>query len=192
MLSGKGVRRFHTTGLAQLHRRAKGCATAGAPFIFIHVFPVCWKNMNENKLISDSQSEVLRGGSGEVPVGPARGREGVRDGIAGSRRPVIWQPPHTSSSASCWQPVTSIKNSTTDGCRSIPCKPRFPRAGWLSTEAKKDQGGPKRVTATPRPPWSPPEATLRLPWGYTQAYPEALRLPRSYGWATSIADLAAI
>ena len=35
---------------------------------------------------------------------------------------------------------------------SIPCKPRFPRAGWVSTEAKKDQGGPRRVTATPRPP----------------------------------------
>jgi hypothetical protein len=35
---------------------------------------------------------------------------------------------------------------------SIPCKPRLPCAGWMSTEAKKDQGGPRRVTATPRPP----------------------------------------
>src|ERR1035437_9086571 len=71
---------------------------------------------------------------------------------------------------------------------SIPCKPRFPRAGWLSTEAKKDQRGPRRVTATPRPPWSHPqaiwwptgrhpEATLRLRRGYPEATP---RLPRGY------------
>src|ERR1035441_8147232 len=52
MISGKGIRRFHTTGLAQFQRRAKDCATPGAPFIFIQVFPVCWKNLNENKLIS--------------------------------------------------------------------------------------------------------------------------------------------
>ena len=31
----------------------------------------------------------------------------------------------------------------------IPCKARFPRAGWVSTEAKKDLGGLR-----------PPEATL--------------------------------
>jgi hypothetical protein len=37
---------------------------------------------------------------------------------------------------------------------SIPCKPRFPRAGWVSTEAKKDPGGL-------RPPRGHPEATLR-------------------------------
>jgi hypothetical protein len=52
MISDKGIRRLHTTGLAQFQRRAKDCATPGAPFIFIHVFPADWKNMNENKLIS--------------------------------------------------------------------------------------------------------------------------------------------
>jgi hypothetical protein len=37
---------------------------------------------------------------------------------------------------------------------SIPCKPRFLCAGWVSTEAKRDQGGL-------RPPRGHPEATLR-------------------------------
>jgi hypothetical protein len=32
-ISGKGIRRFHTTGLAQFQRRAKDCAKPGAPFI---------------------------------------------------------------------------------------------------------------------------------------------------------------
>ena len=53
---------------------------------------------------------------------------------------------------------------------SIPCKPRFPRAGWVSTEAKKDQGGlrPPRghPEATLRPPDGQPVGTLKLPGGY--------------------------
>jgi hypothetical protein len=56
-----------------------------------------------------------------------------------------------------------------DGSRkpgSIPCQPRFPRAGWVSTEAKKDQGGL-------RPPRGHPEATLRLPRGYGWAHVQA-------------------
>jgi hypothetical protein len=32
MISGKGIWRFHTTGLAHFQRRAKDCATPGAPF----------------------------------------------------------------------------------------------------------------------------------------------------------------
>jgi hypothetical protein len=44
MISGKGIRRFHTTGLAQFQRRAMGCATPGAPFIVIHSFQSAGKN----------------------------------------------------------------------------------------------------------------------------------------------------
>jgi hypothetical protein len=38
MIGGKGIRRFHPAGLAQFQRRAKDCATPGAPFILIHFF----------------------------------------------------------------------------------------------------------------------------------------------------------
>src|ERR1035441_3536696 len=68
---------------------------------------------------------------------------------------------------------------------SIPCKPRFPLAGWVSTEAKKDQGGlrPPRghPEATHRLTGSQPVGTQKLPRGYPEATP---RLPRSYPEAT--------
>ena len=61
---------------------------------------------------------------------------------------------------------------------SIPCKPRFPRAGWVSTEAKKDQGGL-------RPPRGHPECYPEAIWWPTGRHPEAtLRLPRGYPEAT--------
>jgi hypothetical protein len=44
MISGKGIRRFQTAGLTQFQRRAKGCATSGAPFIVIHFFQSAGKN----------------------------------------------------------------------------------------------------------------------------------------------------
>ena len=71
---------------------------------------------------------------------------------------------------------------------STPCQPRFPRAGWVSTEAKKNQGGLRPTRghpgATLRPPDGQPVGTLKLPGGYPEA---TLRLPWDYGWATSIA-----
>jgi len=44
---------------------------------------------------------------------------------------------------------------------SNPCQPRFPRAGWVSTEAKKNQGGPGG--------FGHPEATLEPPSGHLVA-----------------------
>jgi hypothetical protein len=38
MIGGKGIRRFHPAGLAQFRRRAKHCATPGAPFITLPFF----------------------------------------------------------------------------------------------------------------------------------------------------------
>jgi hypothetical protein len=43
MIGSKGIRRFHTPDLTQFPQRTKGCATAGAPFIFIHYFQSDWK-----------------------------------------------------------------------------------------------------------------------------------------------------
>ena len=57
---------------------------------------------------------------------------------------------------------------------SIPCQPRFPCAGWVSTEAKKDPGGlrPPRghPEATLRPSGGQPIGTLKPPRGYPEAY----------------------
>jgi hypothetical protein len=88
MISGKGIWRFHTTGLAHFQRRAKDCATPGAPFISdprseISLFPDSAGNkgrfaqptvrfpifgINDNMLVVVWGLGVLRRVSGEGPV----------------------------------------------------------------------------------------------------------------------------
>ena len=73
--------------------------------------------MNEDKIISVTGLEVLRGVSGECPAIPARGSEAVTDGIAGGLMIVLWLTHHKGFSASHWHPGTSV----VDDARCFDC-----------------------------------------------------------------------
>jgi hypothetical protein len=60
MISGKGIRCFHTADLAQLHRRAKRAARRQERHLSVFIISSPLEIMNTDKLISDPRSEVLR------------------------------------------------------------------------------------------------------------------------------------
>jgi hypothetical protein len=82
---------------------------------------------------------------------------GIRE-IRGSGGPIEWRLDKAQQNGAFLRKWPQMLAGGSRKPGSIPCEPRFPRAGWVSTEAKKDPGGLR-----------PPEATLKPPSGHLVA-----------------------